>query len=114
MLLFSHKIMNLQLFLTIILSAYSYYFMDKVLKNTPNDVELTKSEKTQVIVLLLLNTLISFLIFSFGWKSKLPSKSKQVNKYLRNILLILVGLGVLGILLAIFFVAINTATHISN
>jgi glycerol uptake facilitator-like aquaporin len=105
---------NFQLIYTIALSAYSYYLMSKVLKNTPKDCELTKNEKTQVIILLLLNTLISWVIFSFGWKQKLPTKTKQVNKYLRNILVTLLVIALVSFFLAIVLIAINPARQLNR
>jgi len=88
--------------------------MDKVVKETPNDCALTKSEKIQVIILLIFNTLISWAIFSFGWKKNLPTKSKQVNKYLKNIIFTLVGIALLGIITTIVLVATNPSAQMSK
>lgn len=93
--------MNIQTMLFLLISAYSYYFMNKVLDTTSKDCELTKNEKIQVIITLLLNTVISWGIYSFGWKKRLPTKAKQVDKYLKNIILSLIGIGIAGIILAI-------------
>ena len=99
--------MNIQTISFLLISAYSYYFMNKVLKTTAKDCALTKSEKIQVIITLLLNTVISWGIYSFGWKKKLPTKSKQVDKYLKNIILSLIAIGVIGIVLAILLNALK-------
>ena len=106
--------MNIQYLFIIVTSVYSYYFMNKVLKSTPKDCELTKSEKTQVILLLLLNTLISWAIFSVGWKNKLPTKSAQVNKYVKIMILTLVGVAIAGFVLSILLVALNPAGQIGR
>ncbi len=99
----------------IIFSAYSLYLMDKVRKNTKKkDSRLTRSEKIQVILLLLLNTLPSWIIFSFGWKKKLPVKSKQVNRYVLVIFGTLIGLAILGIVVAVLLSAINPAGQINR
>lgn len=93
--------------LTIAFSLYTYFFMRHVLKKTPKDSELTKSEKIQTIILLILNTLFSWLILYFGWKKKLPQKARQVKKYFLWIMGILLGIAVLGIIVAVILLAIH-------
>lgn len=107
-------IMNPKTILFIALSLYSYYFMDRTLKNTQKDGPLTKNEKIQVIALLIFNTIFSWAIFSFGWKSKLPTKSKQVNKYLKNIFITLIGIAIVGVALSVLLVAVNPASQIKK
>jgi len=97
----------MNIILLLILSIYTYFFMKKVLKNTPEDCPLTKSEKIQVILLLLFNTLISWIMLSLGWRKMLPTKSKQVNHYMRNIILIIVAIGVLAVILTLDLTALN-------
>lgn len=70
-------------------SIYSYFFMRKVVKESA-DGPLTKDEKITIIITLVLNTLISYLIYYFGWKDKLPQKAQQVKSYLWKIILALV------------------------
>lgn len=81
--------------------------MKKVLDRTPTDCPLTKEEKLNVIITLIIGTLPAYFIYNFGWKAKLPTKAKQVTKYVWNIIGWLVGIGVVGILVAIMLVAIN-------
>jgi hypothetical protein len=87
--------------------------MEKVLKES-KDGELTKTEKIQVIILLIFNTLISWVIFYLGWREKLPIKLRQVNRYLKNILLALLLIAFLGILVAVILVAINPARQMQG
>jgi len=107
-------IMDAKTVLFIALSFYSYYFMDRTLKNTPKDGPLTKKEKIQVIILLILNTIFSWAIFSFGWKNKLPTKSKQVNKYFKNIFISLIGIAIVAVILSALLIATNPASQIKK
>lgn len=91
----------------IVIFIYTYYFMQKVIKNTPVDCELTKSEKIQVIITLFLSTIISWIIYHFGWKDKLPTKAKQVNLYVRNMIVTSVIIGITGIIIIFILEAIN-------
>lgn len=106
--------MNPKTVLFIVLSLYSYYFMDRTLKNTQKDGPLTKNEKIQVIALLIFNTIFSWAIFSFGWKKKLPTKSKQVNKYLKNIFITLIVIAIAGVLFSMLLIAVNPASQIKK
>lgn len=101
--------MDLQLLVIIILCAYSFFIMNRAIKNSSPDAQLSTAEKIQVILLLIFNTLPSWLIFHLGWKKKLPVKAKQVTKYLFVIIGVLVGLAILGIVVAVLLVAINPA-----
>ncbi|MCR4329037.1 MAG: hypothetical protein NUV65_00650 [Candidatus Roizmanbacteria bacterium] len=103
--------MNTQTIFVILVSAYTYYFMDTVLRSNPKDGALTKSEKIQVIILLILNTLISWAILSFGWKKKLPIKSKHVNKYLKIILVSLVVIAIIAVFITIILSATIRKSH---
>jgi hypothetical protein len=94
-----------------IISIYSYYFMKSVLKNTPGDCQLTAPEKIRVIITLLLNTPLSWAIYYLGWKNKLPTKAKQVNKYIRNIILVIITIGIISIILLPILSAINPPGH---
>lgn len=106
--------MNARNIFYIVLSLYSYYFMSKTVKNTSKDCALTKNEKIQVIILLIFNTLFSWIIFSFGWKKQLPTKSKQVNKYARNIFVTLILIAIAAVILSVFLIAINPAAQIKK
>ncbi|MFZ2026337.1 MAG: hypothetical protein WAV30_03570 [Microgenomates group bacterium] len=106
--------MNPKTILFIILTLYSYYLMSRTLKNTQKDGPLTKSEKVQVILLLIFNTIFSWAIFSFGWKKQLPIKSKQVNRYMKNILITLIGIAIAGVILSALLIAINPAAQIKK
>lgn len=97
--------MDLQLLPIIILCAYSYFLMNRAVKNSTADAPLTTGEKIQVILLLIFNTLPSWFIFYLGWKKKLPVKAKQVNKYLFVIIGILVAAAILGVAVAVLLVA---------
>ena len=88
--------------------------MKKTLKNTLKDGPLTKKEKIQIIILLIFNTIFSWAIFSFGWKNKLPTKSKQVNRYIKNILITLVGVAIVAVIFSVLLVAINPAAQIKK
>jgi len=103
--------MDVQTMFLILVSAYTYYFMDKVLKSNPKDGALTKNEKIQVIILLIFNTLISWAILSFGWKKKLPIKSKQVNRYVKVILVSLVVIAIIAVFIAIILSATIRKSH---
>ena len=70
-------------------SVYSYYFMKKVLKER-SDGPLAKDEKITIILTLIFNTLISYFIYYYGWKNKLPQKAQKVKNYLWKVLLILI------------------------
>ncbi len=106
--------MDTKTILFVVLSVYSYYFMNNTLKHTPKDGPLTKNEQIQVIILLIFNTLFSWAIFSFGWKKQLPTKSKQVNRYLKNIIITLVGIAIVAVFVSILLVAINPSAQIKN
>jgi uncharacterized membrane protein required for colicin V production len=106
--------MNANLIITILLCVYTYYFMKNVSENTKKDGPLTKNEKIQVIILLLINTLLTWIILRFGWKDTLPTKAKQVTKYLLRIIGILVGIAVLGILVSVLLVAVNPRRQIEK
>ncbi|MBI5018857.1 hypothetical protein HZB58_01125 [Candidatus Gottesmanbacteria bacterium] len=101
--------MDLQLLVIIFLCAYSFFLMNRAIKNSSPDAPLSTGEKIQVILLLIFNTLPSWLIFHLGWKKSLPVKAKQVNKYLFVIIGVLVGLAILGVAVAVLLVAINPA-----
>lgn len=101
--------MDFQLLFVILLSAYTFYFMNNVIKKSRADGLLASGEKLQVILLLIFNTLPSWLIFYLGWKKKFPKKAKQVNKYLFIIIGTLVGLAILGVVVSILLIAINPA-----
>lgn len=101
------SILNYTSYLILIgVSAYSYYFMSKVLKERA-DGPLTKDEKITIIITLVLNTLISYLIYYFGWKDKLPQKAQQVKKYFWKIILALVLIALLAIGAAILIIALS-------
>lgn len=85
-------------------SVYSYFFMRKVVKER-SDRPLTKDEKITVIVTLILNTLISYLIYYFGWKDKLPQKAQQVKSYLWKIILALILIAVIAFAAAFLLIA---------
>ena len=97
----------IQNIIVIAVCAYSYFFMKKVLDNTTVDGPLTKNEKINVIITLIVATLPAYFIYYFGWKEKLPIKAKQVNKYVWNIIGWLVAIGIIGILVAILLVAVK-------
>jgi hypothetical protein len=101
----------MEIIIIAIVSVYSYYFMKSVLKNTPRDCELTRPEKIRVIVTLILSTLFSWIIYYLGWKNTLPTKAKQVNTYLRNIVLIIIAIGIISIVLLPIWAAINAPGH---
>lgn len=101
--------MNPRDIMLIVLSVYTYFFMEDVKKKAKGNSPLTRNEKIQVVLLLIFNTLLSWIILSFGWKKELPAKSKQVNKYGLVIVGVLVGLAVLGLVVAVILVAINPA-----
>ena len=81
--------------------------MKKVLDTTPSDCELTKNEKIQVITTMVLSTLFAWLVFNAGWKNKLPTKVAQVNKYLKNMTIGLVVIGIIGVLISVVMVALS-------
>lgn len=85
-------------------SVYSYFFMRKVVKER-SDGPLTKDEKFTVIITLILNTLISYFIYYFGWKDKLPQKAQQVKSYLWKIILALVLIAVIAFGIALLLIA---------
>ncbi len=93
--------------IVIALSAYAFYFMRKVSKETRADSPLTKNEKIQVIILMLLNTLISWAIFYFGCRNKLPTKAKQVKRYFLTILGVLVGIGIIAFIAAFVLISLS-------
>ncbi len=97
----------MELIIGLVFSVYSYLFMKSVIKHTTQDGPLTKSEKIQVIVCLIFNTLISWIIFHFGWRKTLPIKAAQVNRYGKRILLLLIGIAFLGILSSVLLVVAN-------
>jgi membrane protease YdiL (CAAX protease family) len=105
---------NSNLVFTILIAAYAYYFMTSVLKRTKKDAPLTGNEKTQVIIMLILSTVVSWAILYFGWKDKLPTKAHQVAKYVKWIIGILLGTALLGIIVAVLLVAINPRAQIEK
>lgn len=106
--------MDVQTVAFIALSVYSWYFMQKVLKSTPRDCRLTKSEKIQVIITLLLNTIVSWAIYNYGWKKRLPTKSRQVNIYVKNIIIALIVIALVAFFIAIVLIAINPVGQINQ
>lgn len=106
--------MNPKTIIFIALTLYSYYFMNKTLQNTSKDGPLTKNEKTQVIGLLIFNTIFSWAILSMGWKKQLPMKAKQVNRYMKNIFISLIVIAIVGVLFSVVLVAVNPAAQIKK
>ncbi|MDO8498906.1 MAG: hypothetical protein Q7S44_03920 [bacterium] len=76
--------------------------MNKV-KKAGVDGKLTRNEKIQVIITLLLTTAISWIIYYYGWKGSLPIKAKQVNSYLLKLFLVLGAVAITALALAVFF-----------
>lgn len=85
-------------------SVYSYIFMRKIIKER-TDGPLTKDEKITIIITLVLNTAISYLIYYFGWKDKLPQKAQQVKAYLWKIILALVLIAIIAFVLVFLLTA---------
>ncbi len=107
-------LVDLQLIFFVACIAYTFYFMRNVLKNTTVDAPLTKRETFIVIVLLLSNTLPSWLILRLGWQKKLPLKAKGVTRYMLVIIGTLIGVAVLGIIVSILLVALAPRAGISQ
>lgn len=104
----------LSTFLVIATGVYAFYLQRKVAKNATSDSPLTTTEKIQVIATLLLNPLISFAIYYYGWKDKLPQKAKMVKTYLFRIIIALLLIAIISFLLAIFFITVKPIKKIKN
>lgn len=63
------------------LLAYILYLTNKIEKNSLVDGPLTKNEKIQVILTIILNPIIAGGFYYYCWRNKLPIKAKQANKY---------------------------------
>ncbi|MBP9818170.1 hypothetical protein KBC75_05510 [Candidatus Shapirobacteria bacterium] len=85
---------------------YAYFYGKKIL-DTGVDGELTKSEKIQVIAMMLINTPAAMVFYDYWWRQKLPIKAKQSNKYLWNMVKVYLWFVGLGIATVITLVTIS-------
>ena len=92
----------------ILTCVYAYFYGKKIL-DAGVDGELTKSEKVQVIAMLLINTPAARVFYDLLWRPKLPVKAKQVNKYLWKLVWWILALIAVGIIIPIILVARNKA-----
>ena len=62
--------------------TYVLYFVRKVENTSKADSELTKNEKLQVIVTLILGgVLVPGAAYYYCWKGRFPKKANEANKY---------------------------------
>lgn len=61
--------------------VYMFYLTNKVEKTTTANVELTSSEKLQVIITEFFNPVIAGAFYYYCWKNRFPKKASQANLY---------------------------------